>query len=212
MHSKKRWLVFVLISGLSMLTLFFSGPERSFFLRRMIQQPRLVGSIAPSSKSLAQLMLREALMVVKNSDDFVVEIGPGTGCITRVILDHGIAAERLICVEMDTALHQYMTEQFPDVNIIQGDAVDLATILPEKRGKIAVIVSGVPLKNLSLEKEKKIIQACCTMLRPDGKLIQFTYGVRPPAAVIGLRRKFIGFALFNLPPAFVWSFIKVGIP
>lgn len=185
----------------------YSG-ERGVLLRRMIKQPRLVGSIAPSSKSLANLMAKEVLSTVEQSGGMVVEIGPGTGCVTRVLLEHGVAAERLVCIEVDPKLHQYMTEQFPNVRTILGDAADLKNLLSEKCGEIVAVISGVPLKNLPLSKEKDIIQACCAILRPCGKLIQFTYGVRPPSTTSGLDRKFAGFVLLNLPPAFVWSFIK----
>ena len=175
----------------------------------MIEQPGRVGSVAPSSKSLADCMVQEALSVIKQSNDVVVEIGPGTGCITRVLLEQGVAAERLICVEADPALHKYMTEHFPNVQTILGDAAELATLLPENYGEVSAVISGVPLKNFPLDKEKEIIQACCSVLRSSGKLIQFTYGVRPPSVAPGLLRQFVGFIFLNLPPAFVWSFTKV---
>lgn len=207
---KKRLTFVIIFIMLQVVGLFFysySG-ERGVLLRRMIKQPRLVGSIAPSSKSLANLMAKEVLSTVEQSGGMVVEIGPGTGCVTRVLLEHGVAAERLVCIEVDPKLHQYMTEQFPNVRTILGDAADLKNLLSEKCGEIVAVISGVPLKNLPLSKEKDIIQACCAILRPCGKLIQFTYGVRPPSTTSGLDRKFAGFVLLNLPPAFVWSFIK----
>lgn len=210
-YVRKKRLTFVIIFiTLQVVGLFlysYSG-ERGVLLRRMIKQPRLVGSIAPSSESLANFMVKEVLSIVELFDGMVVEIGPGTGCITRVLLEHGIAAERLVCIEADPELHQYMTEQFPNVRTILGDAIDLKNLLPEKCGEIVAVISGVPLKNIPLSKEKDIIQACCAMLRPCGKLIQFTYGVRPPSITSGLDRTFAGFVLLNLPPAFVWSFTK----
>ena len=180
-----------------------------FLLGRMLSQPGLVGSIAPSSKSLANLMAKEALSVIEKSNGVIVEIGPGTGSITRALLEHGVAAQSLICIEADPALYQYMTENFPEVRTVLGDAADLDTILPDKFGEIAAIVSGIPLKNLSLGKEKEIIQFCCSALEPTGKFVQFTYGIRPPAVTSGLRRQFAGFTFCNLPPAFIWSFTKM---
>ena len=209
MYLRKKWhafvIVFIILQALGLV--FYSG-ERGIFLRRMVKQPRIVGSIAPSSKSLANLMVKEVLDTVKQSGGIVVEIGPGTGCITRALLEHGVAAERLVCIEIDPELHQYMTEQFPDVQTILGDATNLKALLSEKSDEIVAVISGVPLKNLPLSKEKEIIKACCAILRPSGKLIQFTYGVRPPSTSVGLNRKFAGFVPLNLPPAFVWSFTK----
>lgn len=175
----------------------------------MLNQPGRVGSIAPSSQYLANLMTKEALSAIKQSDDIVIEIGPGTGSITRVLLEQGVSADRLICIELDPALYQYMTEHFPEVQTICGDASALDIILPEKFGNIAAIVSGIPLKNLPLGKEKEMISRCCSALKPSGKFIQFTYGIRPPAVTLGLHRQFVGFTLVNLPPAFIWSFTKM---
>jgi phosphatidylethanolamine/phosphatidyl-N-methylethanolamine N-methyltransferase len=208
MYSKKKWFVFVILCSSLILGFLHYGGERRILLGRMFDQPGRIGSIAPSSKNLASLMAKEALSAAENSEGFVIEIGPGTGCITRVLLEQGIAAERLVCVEIDPALHQYMIERFPEVQTILGDAADLDTILPEGCGEVDAVVSGVPLKNLPTGKEEEIIQACCAILKPSGKFIQFTYGVRPPTNTLGLHRKFAGFVLFNVPPAFVWSFTK----
>eukprot|EP00540_Astrosyne_radiata_P015310 CAMPEP_0116830826 /NCGR_PEP_ID=MMETSP0418-20121206/4982_1 /TAXON_ID=1158023 /ORGANISM="Astrosyne radiata, Strain 13vi08-1A" /LENGTH=178 /DNA_ID=CAMNT_0004459979 /DNA_START=1679 /DNA_END=2215 /DNA_ORIENTATION=+ len=177
----------------------------------MIKQPRLVGSIAPSSTRLANLIAREALSVIEKSGGLVVEIGPGTGCITRALLAHGVASENLVCVELDPVLHQYMTEQFPEIHTILGDAADVETLLSGRCTEVAVVVSGVPLKNLPLNKADVIIHSCCDMLKPYGKFIQFTYGISPPAITpkLTISRKFVGFVLLNLPPAFVWSFTKM---
>ena len=174
----------------------------------MAKQPRKIGAVAPSSQGLSNLMVREALQAV-SPDDFVVEIGPGTGCITRALLAQGIAANKLRCIEIDPELHKYMTERFPEVQTILGDAANLEEILAEKCGRIAAIVSGVPLKNLPLATEQAIIRACYAVLKPQGKLTQFTYGIRPPSTVPGFERSFGGFILFNVPPAFVWTFTKV---
>ena len=173
MYSKKKCPLFLTACILSFLifSFYYSG-ERTFFLKRMFEQPYRVGSIAPSSKSLAKLMAKEVISVIKQTNGLVVEIGPGTGSITRVLLEHNVAVERLICVEIDPVLHQYMTEHFPEVQTILGDAAALDTILSGRCGKIAAVVSGVPLKNLPLGKEEAIIQACCSVLKPSGKFIQ----------------------------------------
>ena len=214
MYSKKRWLLFFIVFALisSFLLSFYSSvysSENAFLLGRMLDQPSRVGSIAPSSKRLASLMTQEALSAIKQSEGIVVEIGPGTGSVTRVLLEHGIAAQRLVCVEIDPALHQYMTDNFPEVRTILGDAAALDTLLSEQFGEIAAIVSGIPLKNLPLGKAVAMVQLCCSALKPSGKFVQFTYSVRPPAVPPGLHRQFVGFTFLNLPPAFVWSFTKM---
>ena len=102
-----------------------------------------------------------------------------------------------------------MTEQFPEVQIILGDAANLEEILGEKCGKIAAIVSTLPLKNLPIKLEKDIVRACHAVLKPKGRMSQIRAGLLPPSTAPGFERKFGGFVLFNIPPEFVWTFTKV---
>ena len=176
----------------------------------MKAEPKRVGTVHPSSKRLAALMAKEAWTTIEGPEDFVVEIGPGTGCITRALLDQGIAAERLICIELDPELHAYMEAHFPEVQTILGDATNIQALLDGKCDNIAAVVSGVPFKNLPPEVEKAIITACCEVIKPQGKFIQFTYLFRPPTTAATPHRKLVGYILRNFPPAFVWSFEKVG--
>lgn len=187
--------------------IFDSSTEAGLFLSRMKSQPGRVGAIAPSSEGLAKLMVREALKSFNDTEDFVVEIGPGTGSFTRVLLAQGVPADKLICVELDPELHDYMVMNFPDLQIILGDTARLEELLPEYVEKVGAIVSGVPLRALPLQKQEEIMRAYHAMLKPQGQMTQITCGI-PTITVPGLERKFGGFMLWNIPPAFVWSFVK----
>ena len=198
-------ILFLTVVGSALLVL---KVESRLALRRMIAEPVRIGMIAPSSRALYKRMVRQVLPVVTSSKALVVELGPGTGVGTQVLLERGISPDQLLCVELDPELQQHMTKRFPEVETILGDATNLEDILGDKCGQVAAIVSGIPLKNLSKEQANAIVSACHAVLRPQGKLVQFTYGIRPTATVPGLERNFGGFTLFNLPPAFVWVLTK----
>ena len=209
MLSKKRIFVgialfFLLTSGV----LLFSGETR-LLLRRMAAEPRRIGAISVCSRAVYHRMAREVLQAVTSEDDFVVELGSGTGVGTQVLLDHGVPADKLVCVELDPELHKYMTKRFPQVRTVLGDAANLAQILGEKSGKVAAIVSSIPLTMLPPEKATAIVSACHTVLKPQGKMAQVTLRIRPTITVPGFERSFGGFVLWNLPPAFVWTLTKV---
>ena len=76
----------------------------------------------------------------------IVELGPGTGPVTQALLARGIAPERLVLVEYESRFCHLLSERFPGVTIVQGDAYGLKATLDGKvPGKIATVVSSLPL-------------------------------------------------------------------
>jgi 16S rRNA (adenine1518-N6/adenine1519-N6)-dimethyltransferase len=54
------------------------------------------------------------------SNETVIEVGPGLGALTARLADR---AGRVVAVEKDRRLAEYIRRQFPDVELIVGDAV-----------------------------------------------------------------------------------------
>lgn len=52
--------------------------------------------------------------------DIVLEIGPGLGILTRRLADH---AKRVIAIESDRRFAAFLRQEFPDVEVILGDAL-----------------------------------------------------------------------------------------
>jgi len=188
---------------------YFKNSDILLFLRRMQANPRRIGAITPSSRRLAACMAREALKTRQSPTDFILEIGPGTGRITRALLERGLEPNKLISVELDPALHNYMLQNFPHVNIIQSNATRLESLIPtEQHRKISAVVSGIPMRNLPALERAMIAQACFAVLKPGGKIIQFTYGLISSIAGPELKGEKVARIYVNLPPATVWSYRK----
>ena len=66
------------------------------FFKGWIDKPKAVGSIVPTSSIAARRM---ASVVNPDSGLPVLEVGPGTGVITRAILAGGVKPENLYLVE-----------------------------------------------------------------------------------------------------------------
>lgn len=64
--------------------------EEIRFFKGMMQGPRTVGSIAPTSTITARKM---ASVINPHSGLPVLELGPGTGAITKAILARGVEPE-----------------------------------------------------------------------------------------------------------------------
>jgi phosphatidylethanolamine/phosphatidyl-N-methylethanolamine N-methyltransferase len=142
------------------------------FLKEFFQHPASIGSVFPSSVLLGKTI---ADQIPKNTSGYVVEIGPGTGVITKMILKSGVAPERFIAIERSESFYHHLKKRFPEVNIIHGDATHIADLLGEKAHDVAVIVSGLPLRSLPPEVAKNIGQSMEKVLKPHGLFIQFTY-------------------------------------
>ena len=98
----------------------------SLFFRRWLANPLQMGSIIPSSPSLCR---RIAAHVRRKEDEVVVELGAGTGVISKALLAAGVPPEKLVVVEIVRDMAEHLRQVLPGVNVIQGDAFDLALSL-----------------------------------------------------------------------------------
>ncbi len=180
--------------------------ENLLFLKRLIKNPRSLGAIAPSSKALAHFICRH---IDYKEGDYVIEIGAGTGSFTRAILNSGVPASKLIVVELDKELAQYLRLHFPTIQVIHGNATVLETLIsPQVIGHVQTIVSGIPMVNIPKKIQKEIIDSCFRILGEGGGILQFTYGPVSPvsAASFGFFAQKLGRVLQNFPPATVWRY------
>jgi phosphatidylethanolamine/phosphatidyl-N-methylethanolamine N-methyltransferase len=151
----------------------------ALFGRELIANPGSTGAAFPSSPFLGKRM---ASYIAPKTDGWIVELGAGTGSITKALLDHGIAPSKLITIEMSGKLVEHLQKRFPQLNIIQGDAAELRTIVDRVSGTsnthIDYVVSCLPFRSLPDPLCETIIQQIKQVLGSTGKLIQFTYDLR----------------------------------
>lgn len=139
----------------------------------------------------------------------VLEIGAGTGAITRALLEKKLDPERLLIIERDPSLAAFLRHEFPAVRVRCGEAIHLSRILSnESIGRINTVVSSLPLRNLPGADRIRNVHAMVSALAPEGQLIQYTYGAGCPIPTrrLGLEAECLGRVWRNLPPASVWRF------
>jgi phospholipid N-methyltransferase len=173
------------------------------FLAPLLLHPRRVGAVCPSGQPLARRMAA----LIPDAPGLVVEIGAGTGAVTRAILDRGIGRDRLLVIEYSPFFCRLLRDRFPGLTIIQGDAADLASYLPEGT-PISAIVSSLPLMSLPESARAGAIAQILSAVRNSGCIIQFTYALWKvsPFLLAGCRSDTRAIILRNLPPARVERF------
>lgn len=186
------------------------GPQRhvanaGLFFRRWLANPLQMGSIIPSSPSLCR---RIAALVSHAEDEVVVELGAGTGVISRALLAAGVPPERLVVVEIVPDMAEHLRRVLPGVNVIQGDAFELARDLPERlHGKVGTAICGIPLVLLPLERQQAFVDAVESVAPGKGFLL-YSYCVTSPLPYgkLSLAAKRLAWTPLNFPPASVWRY------
>ena len=183
------------------------------FFRQWLRDPRRMAAVAPSGPDLAAAMIAE----LPAGSRRVIELGGGTGAITRALLAHGILGRELLVLELNEELHTHLRARFPQVRIVLGDARDLADVATQAGylddGRADAIVSGLGLLNMPAATQREILEAAFACLREDGRFLQFTYGPQSPVAdgvvaSLGLHVRRGDFVLLNVPPATVYVYSR----
>lgn len=189
-----------------------NGPSPTLtFFRQWLKNPLSVAALSPSGKQLARLMVRE----LPDTAQRIIELGGGTGVFTQAMLDHGVLPERLLVVELNAELHRFLQQRFPKVGVVCGDARELPALVGERGfdrdGPVDAVVSGLGLLSMPRTLQRDILQAAFSVLAPEGRLVQFTYGPVSPVSretldELGLTVRRGGFAWWNIPPASVFIY------
>lgn len=178
------------------------------FLMSLTSTPRLTGAVAPSGRALARAMAEAS---GPPRDGLVIELGPGTGPVTRALIERGVDPRRLVTVEYNPQFCQLLAGRFPGVRVVQGDAYDLPRTLAGLRGeRVSAFVSSLPLLTRPPSDRGKLLGDAFALMGADGVLVQFTYGLVSPisreilAGGYSARRGRPVWA--NVPPARVWTY------
>jgi phosphatidylethanolamine/phosphatidyl-N-methylethanolamine N-methyltransferase len=184
--------------------------DTTLFLKEWIANPQRTGSVAPSSRQLAAAM---AYWLPADPESYVLELGPGTGSVTEMLLKRGLREDRLIAIEHNPKLAKILREKFPRAKIIHGDAWQLDVLLRELRepvSSVGAVISSLPLLNFSEEQAEALAQKIRAVLAPQANWVQFTYRIHKmrPRGASTFKLHASKIVWLNLPPARVSVFQK----
>src|SRR4029453_13034541 len=99
--------------------------ENIQFLQAFLKNPLKVGAVAPSSPDLAWQMLEG---ILPDKDNVVIELGVGTGAITKYVREILPDNESYLGIELDLDLVSSMKIRYPAMNIVCGNACETSAI------------------------------------------------------------------------------------
>lgn len=177
------------------------------FFREFRRQFETTGSIAPSSRFLARALCRplERRESASSAGSAaspetsaarpvrILEVGPGTGAVTRRIVSLLRPGDVLDLVELNPEFVAVLNRKF---STDFAAAADQSTVyersleVHESDAPYDYVVSGLPLNNFPPDLVERIFEAYFRLLAPTGTLSYFEYMfIRPLRRSIGHRRE-----------------------
>lgn len=199
---------------------------RAAFVREFLRDPSSTASVIPSSRKLTERMLDGINLPACRA---IVEFGPGSGVMTREMLDRLPAgwtlAEggvgRFIAVEFNQRMAKLLAREQPRIIVAPESAADIEMICNRHGvapGQLDAVISGLGWASFPPELTTQILEATARMLRPGGHFRTFAYHIglfKKNAWHLRseLRRLFPHVQTSrgvwaNLPPAFVYRCTK----
>ncbi len=176
------------------------------FLKQFWKDKQMVGAIIPSTRFLGEKMLEN---IDFNNVRSIVELGPGTGVFTDLIIERLGPDARLYVFELNEAFHQSLEKRIKDerVSVIHDSAEYISKYTGED--PVDVIVSSLPLMVFPDDLRKRVIQESFNILKRKGKYVQFQYSLQSKKLLEATFTNVnVRFTLKNFPPAFVYTCIK----
>src|SRR5436305_15109359 len=131
----------------------------TLFLGKFLTQGTAIASLAPSSRWLSRTSVRN---VDWAQADVLVELGAGTGPITRVIAAKARPDCRVVVVERDPDFARLLRERFsgrPKLEVVEADVRDLADVLGRRGiGRADYVVSGLPVPSFPKDLQRELFR------------------------------------------------------
>lgn len=169
--------------------------SKILFFKKFLIRPKSIGAVLPSSSKLA---LEFSKIVDKLEPVDILEVGPGTGSITKAI-----AHKNPKLVELDKDLYELLAAKFPDLRIIHGCCLEQ---MREEKKPYGLIVS-IPLINNPF---KKSFLGELNYLYQQGLIrwcLIYTYGLKSPLEGVNFEYgERVRTVYRNIPPARIWLY------
>lgn len=171
----------------------YRASARRLFFQEFVRNFHTTGAILPSGRWLSGALAR--FVGQGPGPQRILEVGPGTGAVTRRIIAAMRPQDRLDLVELNDQFVAHLRECFhsdPHFQPVAERAQVLHCPIEQLPAKPTydVIVSGLPLNNFSSALVEQILAALTGLLNPQGTLSFFEYiAIRHARALVSSRQE-----------------------
>jgi phospholipid N-methyltransferase len=154
--------------------------EYKHFFREFRRDFHHTGAVLPSGFFLSQALVRP--LRLPRPPAYILEVGPGTGSVTREIARRLQVGDRLDAVEINPRFAQILGQKVrrdPLLAFWQDEINVINAPVQEIPGESIYdfIISGLPLNNFSVAEIRSVFTAFTRLLRPGGTLVYFEYAL-----------------------------------
>jgi phospholipid N-methyltransferase len=148
------------------------------FIREFRREFRTTGAILPSSRFLARALVSQ--LRGPRSPCRILEVGPGTGSVTREIARRMLPGDRLDAVEINAHFVGLLEQRLREERVLRARRDQVQVIHAAVEDLIGesvydFIVSGLPLNNFPVAQVRAIFATYRRLLRPGGTLTYYEY-------------------------------------
>jgi phospholipid N-methyltransferase len=174
----------------------------NLFLKLAISNFRQTGALFKSSSFLSKKIT--SFIPKTATNQLIIELGPGSGAITKEILKTISKDSELIVFELNT----FFCSELAKINdqrltIINESATGIKHLKTSK--KATCVVSSLPLASIPKTIKKDVFQESQNILAENGVILQYQYSLLDYSFLKQLFTNVkIKFTLLNLPPSFIY--------
>lgn len=186
------------------------------FIKEALLSRKTTGALIPSSNKLAHAIVKKSNIAKAK---MVVELGPGTGIITKHIAKDLKRGTDFFAIELNDNLAKSASKKFPDLTIYNGCATEISKFMKiHGASQCDSIISGLPWVSFPEPLQICLLDAINNALDEGGEFITFAYfGLHQLPAGRRIRKLLkerfsrvdrTEIIWKNVPPAFIYHCIK----
>ena len=184
--------------------------DAALFFGLWLRKPLQIAAICPSGASVGAAIAR---LLDGSRAGPVLELGAGTGSITRALINAGWPPERIIACERESRLIDILRRECDGIIDVNADATELEELLTRLGvDHLSAVVSSLPIKWFPLCAQRAVLRPCFMRLGPGGEFLQLTNAFASPLPIrrLDIRGHEAARVWHNLPPAQIWSYRLKG--